>query len=116
MADDPIQLTGPALADRINEAAQTAEADHDHMQVCLWFDGVAERGPYAGETPGVASATVTTHGSGGGVARGGDHIDYQIYLEDWQRWPRGRRVRKAWTLIDAALSWSANNLAAVDHE
>jgi hypothetical protein len=114
-ATETTQLTGPALANLIDSATSAAAPDDDHAQICLWFDGVAGRGPYAGDTVGVESATVTTHPPGGGVCRGGDHVDYRFYLADWRAKGRAAKVRKAWRLIDAALAWSAENLAAIDH-
>jgi hypothetical protein len=108
-ATETAQLTGPNLADKIDAAVSSAEAEHERAQICLWFDGIAERGEYAGCSVGVEHASVSTHRSGGGIARGGEHLDFQVDLAKWRGWSRHQKVRFAWRLIDAGLRFTAEN-------
>lgn len=108
-ATETAQLTGTKLADQIDTAIAAAEAEHEQAQICLWLDGVAERGEYAGCSVGVEYASVSTHRFGGGIARGGEHLDCQVDLAKWRGLTRRQKVRLAWRLIDAGLRYTAES-------
>lgn len=79
----------------------------EHLQVCLWFasEEEVERLDHCPEVWPVSGYEIARHAAGGGIARGGDHIDYSIEPDD----PRGS-IELARLLLDGADAYAAENM------
>jgi hypothetical protein len=102
------ELTREELAAAIEEERAGLQPGQ-HLQVCLWFaatEDVAEMDESPEVWP-VGGVTVTAHDAGGGIARGGDHIDFAVESDDTRT-----SAELAGLFLAAADGWAAENLCS----